>query len=215
MAITFISKDERLSVYVWEITEDISYLLKGAELTSNEIDRYDSFRAESRKRQWLAVRALVNKVLGRKVLIHYSKIGRPFIESQNDFLSISHSDKYAAIAIGKTTLLGVDIESITRNYSKVKHKFVSDEEAGIFISKGFDEQLYVPIVWCTKEAAFKAAACSEVDFLRDITIKKVEANDNFSVGEVDVAFNLIDATATFKFSTFNNHVIVWGDYGGI
>lgn len=215
MAITFISKSDILSVYVWEISEDISFLLNRAELTSDEIEQYDRFRAESRKRQWLAVRVLANHILGQKVLISYNEFGRPLLANQGAFLSISHSDKFAAIAVGNNNLLGVDIESLTRNYSKVKHKFVSEKDAEVFVAKGLDESQYLPIIWCAKEAAYKAANCFEVDFIRDVSIKRVVVNDDFSDGEVSVIFNPLDTTASFKFSVFNNHAVVWGDYGSI
>lgn len=215
MAVTFISRDERLSVYLWAITEEAPLLLKSAELTADEQAQYETFRAESRKRQWLAVRALINKVFGQKVSVTYSAAGRPVLVSDSEYISISHANAYAAIAVGKAHHIGVDVESISRKYTTIRHKFVADSEAAIFISKGFEERLYLPIIWCTKEAAFKAADCTDVDFIRDVVVDRVEVNDSFSAGEVDVTFNPLKATGTFKFSVFDNHVVAWGEYEGV
>jgi 4'-phosphopantetheinyl transferase len=215
MAISFISRDERLSVYLWKLTEESAILLKGADLTSDELGLYETFRAESRKRQWLTVRALANKVFGRKVMIRYSAIGRPSLENDSDSISISHADAYAAIAVGKANHIGVDVESINRKYTSIRHKFVSDGEAAIFAANGFEETLYLPIIWCAKEAAFKAADCSDVDFVRDVVIARVEANETFSAGEVEVAFGPLKVSGIFRFSVLDNHVIAWGEYEGI
>ena len=215
MAVTFISRDERLSVYLWKIEEELPDLLNSAALTADEQAQYDTFRAESRKRQWLTVRALANKVFGRKATITYSAIGRPSLETDGEYISISHADAYAAIAVGPISRIGVDVESINRKYTSIRHKFVADSEAAIFAAKGFEAKLYLPIIWCAKEAAFKAANCSDVDFIRDVVVDGVAANGELSAGEVTVRFNPLDASGTFKFSIFDDHVIAWGEYDGI
>lgn len=215
MAITFISRDERLSVFLWKIEEESPVLLKSADLTPDEQEQYAKFRAESRKRQWLTVRALANKVFGHKATITYSAAGRPSLGGDGAYISISHADAYAAIAVGKVNHVGVDVESINRKYTTIRHKFVSDDEAAIFTANGFEEKLYLPIIWCAKEAAFKAADCSDVDFIRDVVIIGVEANETFSAGEVEVKFNPHKAIGTFKFTVLDNHVITWGEYEGV
>lgn len=215
MAITFISRDERLSVFLWKIEEESSILLRSADLTPDEQEQYVKFRAESRKRQWLTVRALANKIFGHKATITYSASGRPSLGGDSGYISISHADAYAAIAVGKVNHIGVDVESINRKYTTIRHKFVSDDEAVIFTANGFEEKLYLPIIWCAKEAAFKAADCTYVDFIRDVVITRVEANETFSAGEVEVTFNPHKATGTFKFTVLDNHVIAWGEYEGV
>ena len=215
MAISFISRDERLSVFLWKIEEEAPVLLKSADLTPDELAQYAKFRAESRKRQWLTVRALANKVLGHKATITYGTAGRPSLGSDSEHISISHADAYAAIAVGRVNHIGVDVESINRKYTTIRHKFVSDDEAAIFTTNGFDEKLYLPIIWCAKEAAFKAADCTDVDFIRDVAITRVEANETFSAGEVEVVFNPLKAAGAFKFTVLDNHVIAWGKYEGV
>lgn len=215
MAISFISRDERLSVFLWKITEEMPALLRSAALTADEQALFETFRAESRKRQWLTVRALANRVFGHKVTITYSAAGRPSLGSDSEYISISHADAYAAIAVGKVNHIGVDVESINRKYTTIRHKFVSDDEAAIFTANGFEEKLYLPIIWCAKEAAFKATDCSDVDFIRDVVITGVEANETFSAGEVEVKFNPHKAIGTFKFTVLDNHVIAWGEYEGV
>lgn len=215
MPISFISRGEQLSVYVWELTEDSSALLQKAELTADEYERYCTFRSESRRYQWLAVRALINKVFGAKVLITYDEEGRPYIDQQSKYVSISHTNSYVAVLVGDCRYIGVDIEGINRNYSKIESKFVASNEAAIFKTKGFSGKLYLPLIWSAKEAAFKAAFRCELDFVNDLSVISVEADDKFAVGEIVVRLNPIGAEGRFKFYTFNNHVIVWGEYGNI
>ncbi|WP_320054033.1 4'-phosphopantetheinyl transferase superfamily protein [uncultured Acetobacteroides sp.] len=215
MAVTFISRDERLSVFLWKIEEELPILLKSAALTPDEQVQYEAFRAESRKRQWLTVRALANKVFGHKATITYSAAGRPSLGGDGAYISISHADAYAAITIGGANHIGVDVESINRKYTTIRHKFASDDEAAIFTASGFEESLYLPIIWCAKEAAFKAADCTDVDFIRDVVITRVEANETFTAGEVEVRFNPLRAAGMFKFTVIDNHVIAWGKYEGV
>lgn len=215
MAITFISRDERTAVFLWQIEDDADYLLQCAALSPQEEQQYRAFRAESRKKQWLAVRALANKALGEKAVISYTSSGRPVLDSSSQFISISHSNKYAAIALGDDPRLGVDVESLTRKYSQIRHKYVSDADADAFKEVGMDEKLFLPIVWSVKEAAFKAAHYADVDFIRDIVVSKVVANDAHSEGEVFVEFCPLAINGFFKFSIFDSHVIAWGTYEGI
>lgn len=214
MAISFVNRDEQLSVYVWELIEGDDWLLKRAELTSFEVSRFNEFRSESRKRQWLAVRTLANKVFGRKVLIEYDSEGRPSIKDEGG-ISISHTEKFVALLVGRSNYLGVDIESVNRNYSRIKSKFVTDDESYLFSANGFWEVQYLPIIWSAKEAAFKAACRSELDFTRDISVKAVSSNEKQTAGSLDISLIPSVADGKFKFCLLDDHVIVWGEYGSL
>lgn len=212
MAIMFLNKEELLSVYVWEITEDDDTLLAKANLDLDEIDRFNSFRADSRKRQWLAVRALINKVFDKKVVVRYHEDGRPYLAKGLGAISISHTDTYVAVLVGEKKDIGVDVESITRNYVKVKSRFITNEEMAVFEAKGFSERVYLPLTWSAKEAAFKAAHQCELDFVRDITVVGVTTDERFAVGDIEVSLNPYNRRGKFKYYVFNNHVIIWGGY---
>ena len=215
MAITYINRSGALAVYVWEITEDVDVLYRKAELTPEECEQYKAFRAESRKRQWLAVRACLNKVLTKKTLIAYDADGRPSIENDTLHISISHADDFVAILLGKGKMIGVDIESISRNYKRIMQKYVGVGESEVFVEKGIQENLYLPIIWGAKEAAFKGALRCEVDFIRDIKVLNVDANDMHADGSVKLAMVPIAKQGKFRFSTLNNHILVWGEFDDI
>lgn len=215
MPVSFISRNGNLAVYVWELTEDREALYLQAELTLDEQQRYLSFRSESRQQQWLAVRALVNKILGKKVPIEYDEEGRPSINHNSQYISISHTGRYVAVLLGTEPHIGLDIEGVERSYQKIAHKFVDTPEASLFLGKGFSEKEYLPLIWSAKEAAFKAALQSELDFIRDITVTNVTTNDKHTMGEIFIRLNRSNMEGSFRYYTLEDHVIVWGEYGRI
>ncbi len=71
-------------------------------------------------------------------------------------LSISHSDKYAAVLLaeGKTSL-GLDLEDFGKQVERVRHKFLDEAENNL-ISQSNDELLALHLAWSAKESLYKA-----------------------------------------------------------
>jgi len=214
MPISFLSRDQEKSVFVWQISEDEAVLNELASLTPKENEVFGTFRSDSRKRQWLAVRALLNKVYGDKKVILYNEDGRPNL-SDGGFLSISHSDRYASVLIANKPRLGVDIEALSRNYVRVAPRFITQSERDIFSRQGVAEEYYLPIAWSCKEAAFKAAAHKNVDFTRDISIQEITLDEGKNSGMLQVVFNPLSLKGNYKFTVVNDHILVWGVYEGL
>ena len=58
---------------VWKIEEDIDTLLSMVDFSPEDRKRYEYFRSNSRKTEFLSVRALLAEMLGREARIVYNK----------------------------------------------------------------------------------------------------------------------------------------------
>lgn len=141
-----------VSVAVWELRETSEEL---AAMIGNEaLYSYarEHFSSESRRCEWLAVRLLLSQILGSSVIIEYTSSGRPFIAGGRE-ISISHTKKYAVLALSYTTPVGVDIEMRSRSTQKTRSRFMSDRELNAIGDA--DAELVSLIHWSVKESLFK------------------------------------------------------------
>src|SRR5579885_2061257 len=112
-----------LQIGVWEITEPEKDLFEKARLSKEEETTLKGFKNEGRRLQWLAVRALLCELLHPRPIIAYQENGKPFFIDSKTEISISHSGKHAAIAIGNSIIPGIDIEEIHPKILKIAHRF--------------------------------------------------------------------------------------------
>jgi len=126
------------------------------------------FRNDRRKREWLAVRLLIAKLAGTDFTIQYSVEGKPiFLHSEYKYISISHSEQYAAVYLHKSQNIGIDIESLNRKFLAIEKKYLSDIE----LQHVKAHETLPAIYWCCKEAIFKFADKPGVDFREHIEIE--------------------------------------------
>ena len=82
---------------VWKIEEDLDTLLNMVLLNSDDKKRYKEFKSNSRKVEFLSVRALLAELVGKEASIVYNKNNKPFIKDGSRFISISHSDRKSVV----------------------------------------------------------------------------------------------------------------------
>ena len=113
-----------------------------------------------------AARAVASYLLQRPVDIDHHHDGAPFISDFHGCVSISHSQKYIAVAIDNQRSIGIDIEDIDRaeRMMRIAPRVLSPEEIHAYAEP--QEQLRA---WTLKEAAYKAARHG-VDFLHHIQL---------------------------------------------
>ena len=157
-------------VGIWKIEETAEELSSRAILSSAEEDQLRSFKSETRKKQWLSYRILLNEMLpGNPLFLEYDLFGKPALKEHSLFLSISHSGEYAAVIISKTHPVGIDIERITGRIERIRSKFLVPEEEKQIGEVNRLEKLYV--IWGAKESLYKIYGRPEVEFQRDIFIE--------------------------------------------
>ena len=179
------------------------YLCCDTLITASDVASASRFQNDKRRREHLAWRRVVRNELGRGVVIDYNEVGAPVVDTPNTHISVAHGGERVAVAIADEPV-GVDIESLDRNYERVKSRFMSPAEEALS-----DMEEWPAMVWTAKEAIYKLYGKREVDLTEDIHIiglntetmtLSAEVRDTKGI-VVEVRIidnNVVVATATYK-----------------
>ena len=192
---------------VWQITETEEELKELSSTPSDEMEEISFIRSESLRKQRLAVRALLNTLFDDKVYLSHHDNGKPYLENNPVNISITHTEKYVAVILHEEENVGIDIESLDRDFSVVEKKALSEDEIEDLEDEKRNEQL--AIYWCAKEAIFKLLSRYNVDFAEQIEIERFRPRGE---GELEATFiGKKDEEEEFdlEYITFDRHVLVW------
>ena len=199
--------ENKAEIAVWQVTETEEELIKLSSVPTDEMEEISLFRSESQRRQKLAVRALLNEVFEEKMYLNHHDNGKPYLENCVTNISITHTDKYVAIIISDDDELGIDIESLDRNFAPVEQKALSEDEIDDLDDDKKNEQL--AIYWCAKEAIFKRMSQSRVNFAEQIEVEKFNLKKE---GELEATFihkDEYEEDFELEYMMFDRHVLVW------
>lgn len=191
---------------VWKIEEDLETLLTMVDMSPEDRKRYEVFRSNSRKTEFLSVRALLAEMLDRDARIVYNKNNKPFIKDGSHFISITHSNKLTAILISKDERVGIDLEYMRVNINAFASKFLNKREK--ITRRWADRTYHLYIHWCAKEAMYKICDKEGINIVNDITIEPFEVRES---GEIKgtVKNQRIDDRFSLYYSRYDNYTIVW------
>lgn len=192
---------------VWHITESESELRELTSIPSDEMEEISFIKSESLRKQKLAVRALLDCMFDEKVYLSHHDNGKPYIENNAVNISITHTDKYVAVILDDLDDVGIDCESLDRDFSAVEKKALSEEEIEDLEDERRNEQL--AIYWCAKEAVYKKISQYHVDFAEQIEIDSFRPKGE---GELEATFVHKDGyeeSFQLSYMTFDRHVLVW------
>ena len=193
---------------VWQITETEEELKELSATPTDEMEEISFIRSESLRKQRLAVRALLNTLFEDKVYLSHHDNGKPYLENNPTNISITHTAKYVAVILHEEENVGIDIESLDRDFSVVEKKALSEDEIDdLEDDEKRNEQL--AIYWCAKEAVFKLLSRYNVDFAEQIEIERFRPRGE---GELEATFtSKKDDEEEFdlEYITFDRHVLVW------
>ena len=187
--------DNKAEIGVWQITETEEDLIAMSSVPTDEMEEISLIRNQSLRKQKLAVRALLNEMFEEKVYLGHHDNGKPFLE--NCITNISHQEDD----------LGIDIESLDRDFSAVEQKALSEEEIEDLDDDQKNEQL--AIYWCAKEAIYKRMSQNRVDFAEQIEVEKFTLKGK---GELEATFTHKDGHEEefeLGYVFFDRHVLVW------
>ncbi len=199
--------DKGGEISVWEVTESEEELLKIISIPNEELEELFLTRSEARRREKLAVRALLNTVFEDKVYLGHHDNGSPFIQNNSTHISITHTNRFVAIITHPTEDVGIDIECIERDFSAVEKKALSEDEREDLSDK--NRNLQLAIYWCAKEAIYKRMSQHGVDFAKQMEVDKFNPKDE---GDIDATFIDKDGEEEefeLEYEVFDNHVLVW------
>lgn len=199
--------EDRTVIAVWQITETEERLRELSSTPNDEMEEISFIRSESLRKQRLAVRALLNELFGEKVYLSHHDNGKPYLENSVTNISITHTDKYVAVILDDNNDVGIDIESLDRDFSAVEKKALTEDEIDDLDDEKKNEQL--AIYWCAKEAIFKRVSQYNVDFSEQIEVDKFRPKGE---GELEATFIHKDGYEDefeLEYITFDRHVLVW------
>ena len=198
--------DNEAVIGVWQITETEEELKELSSTPSDEMEEISFIRSESLRKQRLAVRALLNTLFDEKVYLSHHDNGKPYLENNPVNISITHTEKYVAVILHEEENVGIDIESLDRDFSAVEKKALSEDEIDDLEDEKRNEQL--AIYWCAKEAVFKLLSRYNVDFAEQIEIERFRPRGE---GELEATFTSKNEEEEFdlEYITFDRHVLVW------
>ena len=176
-------EESKSLIGVWQITETEEELRELASVPSDEMEEISFINSESLRKQRLAVRALLCELFGEKVYLSHHDNGKPYLENSVTNISITHTTKYVAVILNDNEDVGIDIESLSRDFSSVERKALSEDEIDDLDDEKRNEQL--AIYWCAKEAVFKLLSRYNVDFAEQIEIERFRPRGE---GELEATF---------------------------
>lgn len=200
--------ENKAEVAVWQVTETEDELRTISSVPSDEMEEINFLRSESLRKQKLAVRALINEMFDEKMYLNHHDNGQPYLENSVYNISITHTEKYVAIIIHDENDLGIDIESLSRDFSAVEKKALSEDEIED-LSDDSKKNEQLAIYWCAKEAIYKRMSQTRVDFAEQIEVEKFNVRKE---GELEATFIHKDEHEEdfeLEYITFDNHVLVW------
>ena len=200
--------EDKTRIGVWQVTETEEELKALSSVPSDELEEISFIRSESLRRQKLAVRALLDEMFEDKVYLSHHDNGKPYIENSVTNISITHTEKYVAVILNDNEDVGIDIESLARDFSSVEKKALSEEEIDDLED---DEKRngQLAIYWCAKEAIYKMLGQYDVNFAEQIEVEKFRPKKD---GELEATFEDEDGYEEefdLEYIIFDNHVLVW------
>ena len=191
---------------VWKIEEDLNTLLEAVVLDNDDEKKYLGFASNSRKLEFLSVRALLAELLGNEARIVYNKNNKPFLKDGSKFISISHSNKLTAILLSTNEKVGIDLEYMSSNIGAIANKFLNENEEITLDQNNLKYHLYLH--WCAKESLYKICDKEGISIRNDITIEPFYVYDS---GEIKgkVQTDKINDIFDLHYSKYNNYAIVW------
>ncbi|MEC5158775.1 4'-phosphopantetheinyl transferase family protein [Chryseobacterium sp. MP_3.2] len=127
-------------------------------------------------KELLLVRKILKSVLPNHKILYEGRTPYLF---PNDFeISVTHSFPFAALAISKNKV-GIDIEPFNNKITRIKHKFLWEEESG-FIEKE-KETAYLTVIWSLKESLYKIHHSNYWSLKKHYEVKPFELDFPFNI----------------------------------
>lgn len=190
-----------------KLTEPAKTLIQNFHFSELEKKEYVRIKNEIRRKEYLAVRILLEELTGKKSEILYDEIRRPKLKNHLLNISISHSPDLAVVLLSEKNA-GVDVENVHRNTEKVATRFLSENELND-INKSNQPNLQRMLYWCAKEAAYKFSSDSKIEFKKHISIHNFEIKSEGGLFYGELSNNLQPTKLAFHYFFYENNVVVY------
>ena len=173
------------------------YLCCDALIAAEDVASAMRFQNEKRRREHLAWRRIVRRELGSKVHIDYNDVGAPIVDTADRWISVAHGGERVAVVIADSPV-GVDIESISRDFDRVAPRYMTEEELTLS-----EDSRWACFVWCAKEAMYKLYGRRGVELRGEL---RVDSFDGESMTLYGGMVNM--AQSVVKISLYEDDIVV-------
>lgn len=194
MSVEEVVKGVRLGL--WDITESVDeFLEQGRSASPYRQAIIDSYGAVGRRREALAVRSLIDVMVGDGVGLCHEKSGKPYLSNGMN-ISISHTKGCAAVIVSCGRTVAVDVECLGDRVANVAGKMLRPDENA-------DTLTGLLLHWCAKETLYKLYS-EEHLALKDMRVLSIGGDgivgvmktENVQRGEtLDVYYRIFDGKA--------------------
>jgi len=200
-----ITVDERTKVFIWKVEESFEWLAKGIDLTEHCRKRVDGMKSEIHRCGFMSIRHLMAKAGYKDQDLYYDELGKPHLNNNNTYISITHSFNFTAIIVSDKDV-GIDIEKQREKILKIANKFTPLDE---YHTLANEEALIrkLTIVWGAKESVYKLIAQPGVGFLQHINVTDFDFEDFKTT--THVRYNGLDDWFDINFLEFENFTCVY------
>ena len=159
-------------ILIWQITETVDILLSKIQLDNSSKQILDLKKKEIHKKQFLAIRNILELMSSEKYLVSYSELGKPYLNSKKN-ISVTHAGSYAALIVSDKQV-GIDLEEFGEKIKKIEKKFL-DVELDYPIDLSISNLV---VYWNIKESIFKSLENKPMDFRKNIIVLPLEKENN-------------------------------------
>ena len=199
----FIAKEnieKHVTLYTWQMTEHSDDLLQMCANKRLPVECHA--KAESRRREILCERLLLNHIFGANVTLLHNPDRAPYVLATSHNISIAHAKDRLCIAVSNTPV-GIDIETHRPRVLNVRDGFLNHHEKQWIHPTNVIAHL---VAWTAKEAVFKVISNRSLitDYSNQIKLSPFEINGAPVTLSHRCAFNSINFNL---FTTVNDHYI--------
>lgn len=190
----------------WHITESRDELAQ----SYNQIwgDLANPETAASGSTHKLAARHLIAQAFPQHQLV-FSQHGKPLLQPQSAAINHSHAGNYALLAHHPVKSVGVDIEQLRPQLSRIYKRFCNEAEIEKLGPNPTLETLL--LIWCAKEALYKAIGQKGTDFKEHLHMTDWPIDPELAEGTLQARITLtaFEQTCTLRFQRWNEYAAVW------
>ncbi len=173
----------------WTIQNEIDLLhnVRADDLSPQEEEKYSTLKVDKRRREWLAGRYLLKKLLQttytdvkqrplNEIIIIRDESGAPVATVSGNpitgVITLSHSQGmlFAAYSPSEELLPGVDVEKVEPRDPAFLEDFFTHQERVLIYSNPGKDQLIISLIWSAKEAVMKSLRLGMQVVARDVNI---------------------------------------------
>lgn len=122
-------------------------------------------------------------------------------------IGVSHSRSHVAVVWSRNRC-AVDIESLSRSYSRIEQRYVSAAERLLPCAS---MEWFNALLWCAKETMYKFSGLTGLDLMDDLRVTNVELHDSTDSQVTGIATGLIGARCeiVIRFMTFDGDMMAY------